>query len=141
MAESERVEVLLVEDNPDDARMSLRALRKIAPQLTVLHVLDGELALRFFAEAALPLPQLVLLDLKLPRIHGLEVLRELRGSVRTQDVRVIVFTSSNDPSDIAEANRMGIDDFLCKPIDPDAYTALLGDAVLRFLPSAATTLN
>jgi two-component system response regulator len=116
--------ILLVEDNPDDEALTLRALRQnnIANQVTVAH--DGAEALELLfgpaaapGRAARPLPAVVLLDLKLPKIDGLEVLRRLRADERTRLVPVVVLTTSNEESDIIQSYRNGANSYIRKPVD------------------------
>jgi two-component system response regulator len=118
--------ILLVEDNPDDLLLTLRALKKGGIPNEVVIVRDGVEALDFLfpdrshpgAEPG-PLPALVLLDLKMPRIDGLEVLRAIKGDPRTSGLPVIILTSSNHEKDISDALNLGADLFLQKPIDPE----------------------
>ena len=112
--------ILLVEDNPDDEALTLRALKKnnILNKMTVAH--DGQQALDyFFGEGAStnPLPSLVLLDLKLPKIDGLEVLRRMRADQRTCMQPVVILTSSNEEQDIVTGYRLGANSYICKPVD------------------------
>ncbi|MDP8236017.1 MAG: response regulator [Candidatus Erginobacter occultus] len=101
MNRAEEVEILLVEDNPEDAELTLRALEKINLANRVAHVADGEAALNFLlargefsVRKSESQPQVVILDLKLPKVSGQEVLRTLKSNPRTQAIPVVVFTSS-----------------------------------------------
>jgi two-component system, response regulator len=116
--------ILLVEDNPDDEALTLRALKrgKVANEVAVAR--DGVEALDFLFgrgshadRANAPLPQVVLLDLKLPKIDGLEVLKEMRAHERTRYVPVVVLTSSNEDRDIVESYRFGANSYIQKPVD------------------------
>ncbi|HYR58549.1 MAG TPA: response regulator [Chthoniobacteraceae bacterium] len=118
------VEVLLVEDEPDDIELALRAFRKarFANPVHVVH--DGAEALDFvFATGAhtqrrhSPLPGIILLDLKLPGMNGLECLRRLKADARTREIPVIVLTSSQHDGDIAECRRLGVESYIVKPVD------------------------
>ena len=117
------IDVLLVEDNPDDAEFTLRALRKANVALRVALVEDGVKALEFvfgtgsFAQrAGAPLPRVVLLDLKLPKIDGLEVLRRIKSDSRTRSIPVIVLTASRFDRDIAASKKFGADAYIVKPV-------------------------
>lgn len=116
-----QIEILLVEDNPQDAELAIRALRKCLPVSHLTHVCDGREALDFLlgtaAVAALKPPKVVLLDLKLPKVGGLEVLREIRANERTELLPVVVLTSSREDCDVAEAYRLGANSFIVKPVD------------------------
>uniref|UniRef100_A0A831TZJ2 Response regulator n=1 Tax=Geobacter metallireducens TaxID=28232 RepID=A0A831TZJ2_GEOME len=116
--------ILLIEDNPDDEILTLRALRKhnIATEITVAR--DGVEALDYLFAAdaqgghvAASLPSLVLLDLKLPKVDGLEVLRRIRSDERTRLLPVVIFTSSNEEQDILECHNLGANSYIRKPVD------------------------
>jgi len=115
--------ILLVEDNPDDERLTLRVLQKhrIANKIDVVR--DGVEALDYlfrrgrFREVAPDLPQVVLLDLKLPRLDGLEVLREIRAHRRTRFLPVVILTSSDEEKDLVEGYSLGANSFVRKPVE------------------------
>jgi len=117
--------VLLVEDNSDDEVLMLRALRKNNIESTVHVVRDGQEALDFLlgdpnksAEGSVtPLPHMVLLDLKLPKVDGLEVLQRLRANERTRTIPIIVMTSSIEKRDLAESYSRGANSYVRKPVD------------------------
>ena len=120
--------VLLVEDNPDDELLALRALRKNGIQQGIFVVRDGAEALDFlFAKGeyagrnADELPAVVLLDLKLPKINGLEVLRRLRQEDRTRYLPVVILTTSKEEQDMITGYSFGANSFICKPIDYDKF--------------------
>jgi two-component system response regulator len=110
--------ILIVEDNPDDESLTQRGLRKSAVEVTVAR--DGALALEML-EAMENLPDLVLLDLKLPKIDGSEVLRQLRNDARTSKLCVVVFTSSSEPADIARCYGLGCNSYVIKPVTYEDY--------------------
>ncbi len=110
--------ILIVEDNPDDESLTQRGLRKTPAEITVAS--DGALALEMMA-AAEHLPDLVLLDLKLPKIDGSEVLHQLRNNVRTSKLCVVVFTSSSEPADIARCYALGCNSYVIKPVTYEDY--------------------
>jgi two-component system, response regulator len=116
--------ILLVEDNPDDEALTLRALKKnnIGNELHVVH--DGVEALEFiFCTGAYAnrdprnKPQVILLDLKLPKIDGLEVLRRIRSDERTQRQPVVILTSSNEQQDLVNSYNLGVNSYVRKPVD------------------------
>jgi CheY-like chemotaxis protein len=115
--------ILLVEDNPDDVALTLRALRKNHVRQEVVVARDGVEALNLLLPNAgnvrkeRSLPGLVILDLKLPRVDGIEVLRKVRGSQRTRLVPVVVLTSSNEERDIAQCYGLGANSYIRKPVD------------------------
>lgn len=113
--------ILLVEDNPDDERLTLRALRRgnIANQILIAR--NGEEALQIVFNTN-PLPSVVLLDLKLPKIDGLEVLRQIRTHETTCLLPVVVLTSSSEERDIIESYSLGANSYVCKPVDVDQFT-------------------
>jgi two-component system response regulator len=121
MAWTERV-ILLVEDNPDDEALTVRAFSRsnIANRIEVAR--DGAEALEYLVgDAPRPLPTLVLLDLKLPKVDGLEVLRRIRGTERTRALPVVILTSSREERDIVESYDLGVNSYIVKPIDFDKF--------------------
>ena len=120
--------ILLVEDNPYDAELTLRALRKNDITHAISHVEDGLEALDFiFARGKFshrtthPLPSLVLLDLKLPRVDGFEVLRELKSNSTTKSIPVVVLTSSNEMQDIQASYDLGANSYIVKPVQYNKF--------------------
>jgi CheY-like chemotaxis protein len=109
--------IALVEDNADDEALTMRALKKhsIANEIVVLH--DGVEALEYLLAPDQPLPHLVLLDLNLPRINGLEVLQRLREEPRTKLLPIVILTSSNEERDLIEGYRLGVNSYVRKPVD------------------------
>ncbi len=113
--------ILLVEDNPDDEKLIIRALRRssIANDIQVAH--NGEEALNILF-SDVPLPAVVLLDIKLPKIDGLEVLRRLRASDRTRLLPIVVLTSSSEERDIIDSYHLGANSYVRKPVEFDKFT-------------------
>lgn len=108
--------ILLVEDNPDDAELALRAFRKINMTNGITIVRDGAEAIDWMM-ATVVMPSLVLLDLQLPKVHGLDVLRRLRAEGRSRRVPIVVLSSSNEESDIQTSYDIGANSFVRKPVD------------------------
>jgi two-component system response regulator len=124
----EEIEILLVEDSSADVDLTLHALRKNALINRIHVVLDGEEALNFLfckepyqERAGQPLPQLILLDLKLPKVDGLSVLRTLKEDRRTRWMPVIVLTSSNEERDMTASYDLGANSYIQKPVDFDQF--------------------
>jgi two-component system response regulator len=109
--------IVLVEDNPDDETLTLRALQKNGIANKVIVLRDGAEALDYLLAPDAPTPQLVLLDLKLPRIDGLEVLRRLRSDPRTSLLPIVILTSSNEDADLRESYRRHANSYIRKPVD------------------------
>jgi CheY-like chemotaxis protein len=130
MAERE-IQILIVEDNPDDAALALHALRKLDIAETVQLTRDGAEAVDFlfgtgvFTGRRPARPRLVLLDLKVPKIGGLEVLRLVRSHVKFQLLPIVVLTSSRDERDIEECYRLGANSYVVKPVDFVAFTEMM----------------
>ena len=131
---NDMVEILLVEDNPNDVEMALRAFKKNKLANSIFVVEDGEEALDFiftkgnFADREEKnLPKIILLDLKLPKVDGLEVLREIKGDENTKVIPVVVLTSSKEESDIVESYKLGVNSYIVKPVDFDKFVNTVRD--------------
>ena len=134
------IEILLVEDNPRDVEMTLRALRKHNLANNVHVVKDGAEALDFiFARGAYAhrdpnhVPKVVLLDLKLPKVSGLEVLRAIKGDEQARTIPVVVLTSSQEEKDMVESYRLGVNSYIVKPVDFDKFVEAVGQLGLYWL--------
>ena len=134
------VEILLIEDSPHDAELTLRALkqRNLANQVFVCR--DGAEALDFFfgngphgLRVIGVVPKVILLDLKLPKVDGLEVLKRLKENDVTKTVPVVVLTSSREEPDIARAYRLGANSYIVKPVDFEAFARAVSDVGLYWL--------
>jgi two-component system response regulator len=128
MSASRNGHILLVEDNPSDAELTLRALKKAHVTNDVHVVRDGAEALEFLfgegayaARAGAALPRVVLLDLKLPKVDGLEVLRRVKADKRTKMIPVVVLTSSREESDLVASYHLGANSYIVKPVDSDKF--------------------
>ena len=122
------VEILLVEDNPNDVELTLRALKRQNLANKVFVVRDGAEALEFlFATGAYAgrnvknSPRVVFLDLKLPKVDGLEVLRRVKSDERTKVIPVVVLTSSREERDVVESYHLGVNSYIVKPVDFDKF--------------------
>ncbi len=128
------VEILLVEDNPADAELTLRALKTYNLSNNVVVVTDGEEALDFvFARGAYSHrdiqngPRVILLDLKLPKVDGLDVLKTIKGDPRTKIIPVVVLTSSKEEKDIVNSYQLGVNSYIVKPVDFDKFAGAVKD--------------
>lgn len=135
MNEPTAIELLLVEDNPEDLELSLRALRK-ANLINRIHVArDGAEALEYVfcegphtARQIVDVPKVILLDLKLPKIDGLEVLKRIKGDARTKMIPIVVLTSSKEQRDVVESYQLGVNSYIVKPVNFERFA----DAVRNF---------
>lgn len=132
MNEQNVVDILLVEDNPRDAELTMRALKKHSLANRLIHVEDGEQAMNFLfghgsyqnRAEALP-PRVVFLDLKLPKVNGLEVLKAIRADPRTHAVPVVMVTSSAEDPDIQAAYDLGANSYVIKPVEFGAFMEVM----------------
>lgn len=134
------VEILLVEDNPRDAELTIRALKKKNLANSLFHVEDGVEALDFlFARGQYAgrdineAPKVVLLDLKLPRVDGLEVLTAIRADTRTNTIPVVIVTSSAEDPDVKRAYQLGANSYVIKPVQFDAFFEAMAKVGLYWL--------
>jgi CheY-like chemotaxis protein len=119
-------DIILVEDSDEDAELTLRALKRQKFVNNVRRLDDGQKACDFFFgkdEAGNPnaLPRVILLDLKLPMVNGLEILRRLKEDERTHNIPVVVLTSSKEDRDLEEAYRLGVNSYIVKPVEFDKF--------------------
>jgi two-component system, response regulator len=127
MEQVEQVEILLVEDNPLDAELAIRALKKAGLADKLLWLKDGEQALNYlfrrgnYADRDDSLPRLVLLDLKMPRVDGIEALKAVKKDERTRRVPVVIMTSSHEESDVVQSYDLGANSYVVKPVDFKAF--------------------
>ena len=134
------LKILLVEDNPNDVQLTLHALRQENLANSIHVARDGEEALDFlfcrgpFAQRSFDHPpRLVLLDLKLPKVDGLEVLRAVKGDPRTQPIPVVVLTASREEKDLVESYRLGVNGYIQKPVEFDAFRQVIKQLGLYWL--------
>ncbi|HMJ68859.1 MAG TPA: response regulator [Cyclobacteriaceae bacterium] len=130
----EAVDILLVEDNPDDAGLTIRALKKHNLANNLVHLTDGEEALQFlFAEGKNNMPRLILLDLKMPKVDGIEVLKRIKSSEEKRIIPVVILTSSKEERDIVESYKLGVNAYIVKPVDFDKFVKAVSDLGLFWL--------
>jgi CheY-like chemotaxis protein len=128
MNETAPVEILLVEDNPQDLELTLHAFRKAGLTNRIQVARDGAEALDFiFAEGACAgrkmeeTPKIILLDLKLPKVDGLEVLKRVKSDPRTRAIPVVMLTSSKEQNDVVESYGLGVNSYIVKPVDFEGF--------------------
>jgi CheY-like chemotaxis protein len=134
------LEILLVEDNPQEAELTIRALKKRTLANHFVHVHDGQEAIDFIfnrgtykGTEAYEMPKVVLLDLKLPKLDGIEVLRQLRADERTRLVPVVVLTSSREDRDVIEAYQLGANSYIVKPVDFEKFLEVVSNMITYWL--------
>jgi CheY-like chemotaxis protein len=134
------VEILLVEDNPTDAELCIRALKKSNLANKLVWVKDGAEALDFlFATGTYSErqvgngPKVILLDLRLPKVDGMEVLRRVKNDARTRTIPVVVLTSSKEDRDVAESYQLGVNSYISKPVEFDEFAKTVSELGLYWL--------
>jgi len=140
MAVTNEVEILLVEDNPNDVELTLRALKKHNITNKVHVVKDGAEALEYIFATGVyahrkieDYPKVILLDLKLPKVDGLEVLRQIKSNERTKLIPVVVLTSSKEERDLVESYRLGANSYIAKPVDFESFVKAVSELGLYWL--------
>ena len=126
------IDILLVEDNMSDAEMIVRALKKNNITDKLVHLRDGSEALDFiFAEGpyldreAKKMPKVIVLDLKMPKVNGLQVLQRVKSDERTRKIPIVILTSSNEDTDIRECYNLGINSYIVKPVQFEEFTKVI----------------
>lgn len=140
------IEIVLVEDNPNDARLTMMALKENHISNKIVHLKDGAEALEYvFATGAYSdrnidsIPRLILLDLKMPKVNGVEVLRKLKADERTKMIPVAVFTSSQEDPDVKECYSLGVNSYIVKPMEFKDFAKVIANAglywsLINYLP-------
>lgn len=134
------IEILLVEDNPNDAELTIRAFRKNNIANKIHHLKDGAEALDFlfcegqYADRSInDWPKVILLDLKMPKVNGLEVLRKIKSDDRTKGIPVVVLTSSNEDPDIKTCYELGVNSYVVKPVGFENFTRAVSELGMYWL--------
>ena len=129
-----RVEILLVEDNPHDAEMTIRALRRVNLANSLIHVKDGEEALDFifsrgaFSErSTYEKPKVILLDIKMPKVDGIEVLRQIKSNEQMKTIPVVIMTSSKEEKDVIASYNLGVNSYVVKPVDFEGFAKAVSE--------------
>jgi len=136
MPDANGTEILLVEDDPNDAELTIRALRKHNLANHLHHVKDGAEAIEFlFSGGSIPgaAPRLVLLDLKLPKVDGMEVLRRIKSDDRTKDIAVVILTSSREERDVVQGYQYGVNSYVQKPVQFDKFVEAVANLGLYWM--------
>jgi CheY-like chemotaxis protein len=137
--------VLLVEDDPDHAELVRRGLEECCPSLALVHIEDGEAALEYLSGRDAPgspdRPHLILLDLRLPRVDGLEVLRVIKSSPDLSDIPCVVLTTSRAESDMAKAYRLHANSYLVKPGSYESFVGLMAEVERYWLHQNSRPLS
>jgi CheY-like chemotaxis protein len=129
MSDPNSVDLVLVEDNPQDLELALLALKQASPSLRIHVARDGAEAVEFIlcegpytGRLIAETPKVILLDLKLPKIDGLDVLKRIKGDPRTSAIPVVVLTSSSEQRDVVESYKLGVNSYIVKPVNFERYT-------------------
>lgn len=137
---NEIYDIILVEDNESDAELTIRALKKNNISSKLLHLQDGEEALEYIFGTGKyegrnieERPKVILLDVKMPKITGLEVLKKLKSDERTKTIPVVLLTSSKEDNDIAEGYTLGVNSYIVKPVEFDNFVKAVSDVGLYWL--------
>jgi len=135
-----KIEILLVEDNADEAELTIRSLRKNNLANHLVHLDDGEETLDFIfsrgkydGQAGGGFPKLILLDLKLPKIDGLEIIRQLKSDPQTRRIPIVVLTSSREENDIIESYHLGVNSYIIKPVNFESFAKVISDLGMYWL--------
>ena len=132
-ADNKIVEILLVEDSMDDANLTIRTLQKHRLANNLLHVQDGEEALRYLFDEQNTMPKVILLDLKMPKVDGIEVLKQLKADEEKKLIPIVVLTSSREERDIINSYKLGVNAYIVKPVDFDQFAKAVADLGLFWL--------
>jgi len=134
------IEILLVEDNIHDAELTIRALKKVNLANNLVHVQDGEEALNFifgkgqYADRNIhQRPKVILLDIKMPKVDGIEVLRQIKTNETTKAIPVVIMTSSREEQDLITSYQLGVNSYVVKPVNFEAFAKAISDLGLYWL--------
>lgn len=133
-------EILLVEDSMEDAEMTIRALKKVNLANKLVHLKDGQEALDFLfgsgefsGRDTMMKPKVVLLDIKMPRVDGIEVLRQIKSNEATRNIPVVIMTSSSQEKDIITSYSLGVNSYVVKPVDFEGFAKAVSELGLYWL--------
>ncbi len=144
MSEYQHIEILYAEDNPADAELTLRTLKAKHIANNIVWVKDGAEALDFlhcreaYAGRTNGMPKLILLDLKMPRMDGIDVLRELKSDERMKTIPVVIMTSSHEENDLVRSYQLGVNSYVVKPMDFDKFADMVEEIGLYWMISNKT---
>ena len=134
------IEILLVEDNIHDAELTIRSLKKVNLANNLVHVHDGEEALdfifcqgKFSGRDMQQRPKVILLDIKMPKVDGIEVLRQIKTNEATRSIPVVVMTSSREEQDIITSYELGVNSYVVKPVNFETFAKAVSDLGLYWL--------
>jgi len=140
MTDHNQIDILLIEDNHHEAELSIRSLKKHNLANTLKHIDDGAEALDFIfskgvysARESLLIPKLIILDLKLPKVDGLEILRQLKADERTKMIPVVALTSSQEERDVLESYKLGVNSYIVKPVNFESFSKAVAELGLYWL--------
>ena len=146
MSDYNKVEILLVEDNPHDAEMTIRALKKSNLANKLIHVKNGAEALDFifsrgqFADRNMEdKPKVILLDIKMPKVDGIEVLRQIKANENTKTIPVVIMTSSKEEQDIITSYNLGVNSYVVKPVDFEGFAKAVSELGFYWLITNQST--
>ena len=129
-----QVEILLIEDNPDEAELAIRSLKKNNLANNLVHIDDGAEALDYifcrgnYSEKDISIvPKVILLDLKLPKVGGLEILRQVKNDSRTKIIPIVILTSSKEDSDLIEGYNLGVNSYIVKPVNFESFAKAIAE--------------
>jgi two-component system response regulator len=141
MSEYEQVEILYAEDNPADAELTLHTLKERKVANNIVWVQDGAAALDFihcrgkYADRTTGMPKIILLDLKMPKVDGIDVLKAIKSDPKTQTIPVIILTSSHEESDLVKSYKLGVNSYIVKPVDFEKFAQVIEEVGLYWLVS------
>ncbi len=135
--ELKHIEILLIEDNLNDAELTMRVLKKNNVVNHILHLKDGEEAINYlFPEDGMDhnaMPKFILLDLKLPKVDGMQILKRLKSNDYTKFIPVVVLTSSQEERDLVESYKLGVNSYIMKPVEFEKFTNAVSTLGLYWL--------
>jgi two-component system response regulator len=141
-----KVEILLVEDNPHDAEMTIRALKRVNLANRLIHVKDGAEALDFIfsrgtfvGRNTAEKPKVILLDIKMPKVDGIEVLRQIKADPHTKTIPVVIMTSSKEEQDVFTSYNLGVNSYVVKPVDFEGFAKAVSELGFYWLITNQST--